>query len=39
LTGLAQLTKENHQDALAKKLDAQLKNYEAKFSPLLGKQQ
>ncbi len=36
LNGLAQLNKDNHQTALANKLDAEVKDYEVKFAPVLG---
>ncbi|MDB5022477.1 MAG: hypothetical protein JWP78_232 [Mucilaginibacter sp.] len=39
LNGVSQLAKENHQAALSDKLQKQLKDYESKFSPVLGKQQ
>ena len=39
LNGISQLAKENHQTAIADKVDKQLKDYEGKFSPVLGKQQ
>jgi hypothetical protein len=39
LNGLNDLAKENHQTALASKLQAQMKNYEGKFSSIMGKQQ
>lgn len=39
LNGLAELAKENHQPAIATKLEGQLKDYESKFTPLLGKMQ
>lgn len=38
LNGLADLTKENHQTALSAKLASQFKDYEGKFSSILGKQ-
>ncbi|MBS1529025.1 MAG: DUF2723 domain-containing protein, partial [Bacteroidetes bacterium] len=36
LSGLSQLTRENHQTALADKLEKQDKLYTAKFAPILG---
>ncbi|MDB5154222.1 MAG: hypothetical protein JWR54_2973 [Mucilaginibacter sp.] len=39
LNGVSQLAKENHQAAISDKLQKQLKDYESKFSPILGKQQ
>jgi hypothetical protein len=39
LNGVSQLAKENHQTAISDKLQKQLKDYESKFSPILGKQQ
>jgi hypothetical protein len=39
MNGIAQLAKENHQTAISDKLEKQLKDYEGKFSPVLGKQQ
>lgn len=38
LNAMAGLTKENHQDVLFNKLDAYVKDYENKFSPILSKQ-
>jgi hypothetical protein len=37
--GMAEFTKDNHQTALANKLQAQFKDYQAKFAPLLSRQQ
>lgn len=39
LNGVSQLAKENHQAAISDKMQKQLKDYESKFSPILGKQQ
>jgi translation initiation factor IF-1 len=39
LNGMAELVKENHQTALANKLQIQLKDYEGKFSSLMGRPQ
>ena len=36
---MAAITSENHQTALTDKLKAQLKDYEAKFGPVLQRQQ
>jgi len=36
VNGMAEFTKQAHQDALANKLTAQLKGYETKFMPILG---
>lgn len=38
INGVSQLAKENHQTAIAAKLDKQLKDYESKFAPIMGKQ-
>jgi hypothetical protein len=39
LNGISQLAKENHQTAISDKMQKQLKDYESKFSAILGKQQ
>jgi hypothetical protein len=39
MNGIAQLAKENKQTTISDKLEKQLKDYEGKFSPVLGKQQ
>jgi hypothetical protein len=39
LNGISQLAKENNQTAIADKLEKHLKDYEGKFSSILGKQQ
>ncbi len=39
INAMAQVTKDNHQATLADKLGKQVKDYESKFSSILGKQQ
>ncbi len=39
MNGISQIAKDNHQAAIAGKIDKQLKDYESKFSSILGKQQ
>jgi hypothetical protein len=39
LDALSKITKDNHQTAIADKVDKQLKDYEGKFAAVLGKQQ
>jgi hypothetical protein len=39
LNAIAQASKENHQTAISGKFEKQLKDYESKFTPVLGKQQ
>jgi hypothetical protein len=39
LNAISQASKENHQTAIAAKFEKQLKDYESKFAPILGKQQ
>jgi hypothetical protein len=38
LNGMSEITAQNHQDALSKKLKAQLTDYSTKFAPFLGRQ-
>ena len=38
INGISELAKENHQTALSNKLSAQLKDYEGKFSSIVGRQ-